>query len=221
MRARTAAEVQSILRLERQDVPFVLFRDGADALQLFALETARPMVSIGRHESCDIALSWDASVSRVHAVLEWLASTWTLTDDGLSTNGTHLNDSRLTTRRRLRNGDSFRVGATMLAFRDPSEAQSGETVQERPVLSVALTPQQHTVLVELCRPVLAEGHGYGAPATNAEIAATLFLAVESVKTHMRGLFDRFGIADLPQNQKRAKLVETALRAGIVTERDIT
>ena len=48
----------------------------------------------------------------------------------------------------------------------------------------------------------------------------LFLSVEAVKTHLRVLFGKFGVEDLPQNQKRARLVERAFQTGIVNERDL-
>lgn len=52
------------------------------------------------------------------------------------------------------------------------------------------------------------------------------LSVDAVKTHMRGLFERFSVGDLSQNQnqnqnqKRACVVELAFRTGIVAERDL-
>jgi len=36
-----------------------------------------------------------------------------------------------------------------------------------------------------------------------------------VKTHLRVLFAKFGIDGLPQNAKRVRLVELALRAGLL------
>jgi hypothetical protein len=37
---------------------------------------------------------------------------------------------------------------------------------------------------------------------------------------MRALFEKLGVGDLPQNQKRVALVERALNAGAVTQRDL-
>ena len=37
---------------------------------------------------------------------------------------------------------------------------------------------------------------------------------------MRALFYIFGVGKLPQNQKRANLVERAFRSGVVTDRDL-
>jgi hypothetical protein len=44
--------------------------------------------------------------------------------------------------------------------------------------------------------------------------------VDAVKTHLRVLFAKFGIEQLPQNQKRIRLVERAFYAGLITERDL-
>ena len=41
-----------------------------------------------------------------------------------------------------------------------------------------------------------------------------------MKGHLRTLFDKFGVEDLPHNQKRLKLVELALICGAVAERDL-
>jgi hypothetical protein len=41
-----------------------------------------------------------------------------------------------------------------------------------------------------------------------------------VKTHMRALFEKFSVEELPQNRKRVAVVERALGTGIVTQRDL-
>ena len=45
-------------------------------------------------------------------------------------------------------------------------------------------------------------------------------AVDAVKTHLRVLFAKFGIEQLPQNQKRMRLVERAFYSGAISERDL-
>jgi DNA-binding NarL/FixJ family response regulator len=52
------------------------------------------------------------------------------------------------------------------------------------------------------------------------IAEELVLSVDAVKTHLRALFARFAVEDLPQNAKRARLVELAFQAGIVSRQDL-
>jgi hypothetical protein len=87
-------------------------------------------------------------------------------------------------------------------------------------LAASITPSQRRVLVALCRPVTG-GSTHAIPATNPQIAEQLFLTVAAVKTHLRGLFHAFGIEDLPQQEKRQRLVTLALASGLVTERDMS
>ncbi len=83
-----------------------------------------------------------------------------------------------------------------------------------PPNDVRLTDTQLGILTALCRPIVA-GNAYATPATNQEIAAEVFLGVDAVKGHLRTLYRKFGIEDLPQNQKRARLVELAIEGGYV------
>ena len=41
--------------------------------------------------------------------------------------------------------------------------------------------------------------------------------VETVKSHLRALFDLFGVGDLPQNRKRSELARRAFETGLVRE----
>ena len=45
-------------------------------------------------------------------------------------------------------------------------------------------------------------------------------SVDAVKTHLRTMFQKFQIEDMPQKQKRVKLVERALGLGIVSRRNL-
>lgn len=78
-----------------------------------------------------------------------------------------------------------------------------------------LTDTQRSILVALCRPSAGESR-FAPPATNQEIADELFLSVDAIKAHLRVLFRKFGIEELPHNQKRARLAELAIERGIVT-----
>ena len=80
-----------------------------------------------------------------------------------------------------------------------------------------LTPTQHKVLVALCRPL--NDATSALPATNKQIADEVFLSVDAVKAQLRLLFDRFGLAELAQNEKRARLAQSAFASGSVTPRD--
>jgi pSer/pThr/pTyr-binding forkhead associated (FHA) protein len=139
-------------------------------------------------------------------------------DDGLSRNGTYVNGERIAGRRRLRDGDRLCFGETPVLFRAPASEESLSTaVVGMRQGTVALTDSQRRVLVALCRPL--KDSAYASPATNREIAEEAHLSVDAVKAHLRTLFERFGLEDLPQNQKRARLAATALLQGIVTHRD--
>jgi DNA-binding NarL/FixJ family response regulator len=61
---------------------------------------------------------------------------------------------------------------------------------------------------------------YATPATNQQIAEQVYLSVDAVKAHLRALFSKFGLAHLPQNQKRATLVERAVNLGVVTRHEL-
>src|SRR4051794_10929937 len=68
--AATAAELKDRLAAERCGHPFLIMR-GEDAAQILVeLPEAGPSTwTIGRAAECDIAMPWDAQVSRVHAEL--------------------------------------------------------------------------------------------------------------------------------------------------------
>jgi pSer/pThr/pTyr-binding forkhead associated (FHA) protein len=211
------AELQALLAAERDGGPFLAFRDGDGTLGIFPL-SERASAHIGRRPDMDLAVSWDAEVSGLHAELTSLSGEWTVLDDGLSTNGTFVNEQRVAGRVRLRDGDRVRVGRTVLAFRAQRAGLVQETVAAANVPKVDVTEAQRRVLLALCRP-LANG-GEAVPATNQEIADEVFLSVDAVKMHLRALFARFGLEDLPQNRKRATLAARALQSGVVSQREL-
>ena len=184
--------------------PFLLYRDGAGGQVVLQLDGELERLTIGRREGSDVALPWDAQVSRLHAELVRMGDDWVLCDDGVSHNGTFVNGERLRGRRRLRGGDAVSVGDTVIAFCEPTG--DGSSVPTRTVGGfepVSLTPAQRRVLAALCRPL--DGPGYAAPASNQQIADELVITVDAVKRTLTALFDRFDLQDLPQNQKRAAL----------------
>jgi DNA-binding NarL/FixJ family response regulator len=73
------------------------------------------------------------------------------------------------------------------------------------------------VPVALCRPL--HDATSALPATNKQIADEVFLSVDAVKAQLRQLLDRFGLAELAQNEKRVRLAQAAFASGSVTPRD--
>lgn len=112
--------------------------------------------------------------------------------------------------------EAERSGAAFLIFRD--DAGSGtETITAGPQKqAAAVTDAQRRVLVALCRPCAGD-LGFAAPTSHQDIAGQLHLTVAAVKTHLRALYHRFEIDQLPQNEKRRRLVQLAFHSGFVTE----
>src|SRR4030095_9734977 len=101
--------------------------------------------------------------------------------------------------------------STLLTYGDNRGRGTTVTLEGEGITIVqSLSPTQLSVLQALCRPYRNRSQ-YSTPVTNRQIADELFLGIDAVKAHMRALFRKFGVADLPQNQKRAKLVELAFR----------
>jgi pSer/pThr/pTyr-binding forkhead associated (FHA) protein len=218
--ADTAPELKRRIEAERRGMPFLIHRDGSGEQVLTELDPRPPRLAVGRADAADVRLDFDPEVSRLHAELERAGGEWLVIDDGLSANGTFVNGERVVARRRLRDGDALRFGSTLVVFRAPGESPSEETARAGDVPDASsVSETQKRVLVALCRP-FGEGSEFATPATNKRIAAEVFLSVDAVKAHLRALFRRFGIAELPQNQKRVRLAELAMRAGVVAPRDL-
>ena len=196
-------------------VAFVAFCDEGGEPRIVHLPDDRSPLVVGRGDGNDVSIPWDDRVSRTHAQLVRVGHQWSVEDDGLSRNGTFVNEVRITGRRRLADGDVVRVGHTMLIFHTSAAEMTRPTVPEsRLAPPPPLSAGQRRVLEALCRPCLAPG-GPHPPASNEQIASELHLSVNAVKAHLRQLFRRFEIEDLPQIQKRTALVRISLAAGIL------
>ncbi|HWK26975.1 MAG TPA: FHA domain-containing protein [Solirubrobacter sp.] len=205
--ASSPSELQERLAAERGEAAFVELRDGDGIQRLVTL--AGEGLTVGRSPASGLALVWDAQVSRSHASIEAIDGVWTVLDDGRSTNGTFVNEERVQGRRTLRHLDVIRVGATRLRFHDPSATTDSKLTEVASQAAIpVLTPAQLRVLVALCRP--ASG-----PASNEEIAEALTVSIDTVKTHMRALFDAFSLQASAPYRKRFELVRLAVDAGLV------
>lgn len=214
----SAGELKELLATERGGEPFLAFRDGEGRLTLFPIPGEK-VHALGRREELEVSIDWDPEVSGLHAELHGRGGEWAILDDGLSTNGTYVNGQRVNGRQRLRDGDRIRLGRTILVYRFGAPAQVPATAVAAEAATLQeLTETQRRVLISLCRP-FRDGDSFATPATNQQIAEELYLSVDAVKMHMRTLFGKFELADLPQNEKRARLAECALLYGAVTPRD--
>ena len=218
-RAPSPRELKALIEAERTGVPFVNWRDAAGEQHILMLSAERSRVTVGRRDLSDVPLTWDPEVSRSHAILEPVGEEWTLVDDGLSRNGSFVNGSRVRGRHRLHDRDRMCFGNTHVIFREPASGQGSESTARAPgsPSSVPVSETQRKVLIALCRPVVEASSA--TPATNPQIAGEVFLSVDAVKAHLRLLFERFGLGDLPQNEKRSRLVSIALSSGVLAPHD--
>ena len=160
----------------------------------------RQKVTVGRGPAADLRLAWDREVSRAHAELEQVGGAWTVSDDGLSTNGTFRNDERVRGRhppqgrrpaalrqdaRRVPRAGGHRGRHDVPPGGDPEPPDHGQT--------------QHNVLIALCRPL--RDNPYATPATNSQISSEMHLGVDAIKVHLRSLYRRLGIETLPAERE--------------------
>lgn len=215
----TPADLKRRLEAERQRVPFVFFRDREGNQRIITLNPVSDYLSVGRDDGCDVCLDWDGGVSRLHARLERSGGSWTVYDGGLSRNGTFLNGERVQGHRVLNDRDQLRFGTTEMCFRDTAQKRSRTVILGTELAAPAVSAAQGKVLLALCRPYKHHS-AFARPPSNREIAAELVLSVEAVKSHLRALFAKFDLNDLPQNEKRVRLVEQAFQHGLVRDSEL-
>ena len=218
-RTPSPRELQALIEAERTGVPFLHWRDERGEQRILMLAPDRARVTIGRRDQSDVPLTWDHEVSRAHALLEPIGEEWTLVDDGLSRNGSFVNGSRVRGRQRLHDRDRMCFGNTHVVYREPSSGHGSESTARAigSPTAIPVTDMQRKVLIALCRPVVESSSA--TPATNPQIAAEVFLSADAVKAHLRVLFERFGLGDLPQNEKRSRLVAIVLSSGVLAPHD--
>jgi pSer/pThr/pTyr-binding forkhead associated (FHA) protein len=219
-RQTSAAELKAQIEAERGGRPFLVLRDGEGEQRIIVIEEGTSELWVGRGEAAGLRIDWDEEVSALHAQIEVVAGECTLLDDGLSRNGSFVGRERVHGRKHLRDGDTLRFGRTTVLFRRPGEsAPEATAVATETPAAATISPGQRRVLLALCRP-FKDGGAFATPPTNQAIAEELHLSVDAVKTHMRALFEKLELEDLPQNRKRVALVERALQSGAVSPRDL-
>lgn len=94
----------------------VMFQESAEAFRDLAklVLSDRRMVSIGRDKSCDIVLDYKNMVSSHHALLIFNDGSWYIKD--ASTNGTFVNDKKLTEEKKLHRGDIIVIIGIRMMF---------------------------------------------------------------------------------------------------------
>jgi pSer/pThr/pTyr-binding forkhead associated (FHA) protein len=216
----TQEELEARRAAERIGDPFLVYRDDAGRQHIFSLAERTQSITLGRREEADISVPWDPEMSRVHAELELIAGEWTVSDDGLSQNGTWVNGLRLSGRRRLADGDLLRVGRTTFAFCEPvGSATTGPTLVPGELSATPrFSDQQQRVLRALCRPLFTDGEGIN-PSTDEEVAEATGIPLEAVVSELDHLGRAMGLEDMPHGDQRAEIALLAMRSGLVSADD--
>jgi hypothetical protein len=82
---------------------------------------AKPEITIGRAESCDIGLFGDPQIEKLHARIRREGDRYVLIDEGA---GTYVNDDPVHGSRVLRSGDAIRLGKCVLRFGERQKQSS-------------------------------------------------------------------------------------------------
>ena len=174
-------------------------------------------VTLGAADANDVVISWDQTVSGLHAVLERIGEAGWVVKDLSSRNGTFVNGERIWGERPLYPGDEIRVGGTRILFRsDRPFPDSRTTVGPEPPPNI--TPREREVLMALCRPMFS-GDVFTEPASIRDIARELVISDAAVKQHLLHLYDKFDIRT-STDRRRVRLANDALRRNVVRVADL-
>jgi len=111
-------------------------KEGTCKGMVFKIE--KDSVVLGRETECDIQIP-DQGVSRRHAEIYRIGEMYFIRDLG-SRNGTFVNEEQVA-EEMLRNGDSIRIGATVLSFEDtPAERVDSDSLPKEVVYSASVDP---------------------------------------------------------------------------------
>jgi DNA-binding NarL/FixJ family response regulator len=182
------------------------------------VELVNDRSSLGRASTNDVVVLLDATVSRLHAVIERYPTGFCVRDLG-SANGTFVNGEAVRGEMRLRTGDELRLGNSRLTFFAVGDDDNDTTaVADGPPV---LTRRERELLVALCRPLL-EGEAFAPPAGIRQMAAELFVSDAAVKFHLSNLYDKFGLSETHDGgpSRRVVLASEAIRRRAVTIADL-
>lgn len=82
-----------------------------------------------------------------------------------------------------------------------------------------LTKRERDILLALGRPLLAAGT-FAQPASNTQISAQLDLSQVAVKVHLKNLYIKFGLGEVPTRHRRERLVNEAVGLGVITRGEL-
>lgn len=157
----------------------LIAQTGPCAGQEFPL--TKSVISIGRAAGNDVAIR-DMRLSRQHAQIRQQAQEWVIVDLG-STNGTYVNDKRITGPQVVRSGDRIMLGETTLIVQDyPEVERAGAEAPTAPRVLARPAPAAPRATSSL--PIIVAGG-----------ATVLFIAIIISHGHYHGHHDQSGDGD--------------------------
>ena len=218
--SRRPGDRLELLRTERSASAYLVTRaEPQDRQRVFALPDRDGRVCLGGGVDCDVHIEWDGTLGAPHTAFDRIAGQWVLRPaDG---HRVRVNGAWVDAATPLDDGDIVHVGATRLLFRDLARARRADgtlAAGRRTGRRISITDTQRRVIIALARPLFASPPS-DAPAPNRAIAAELGVTVAAVKKHLNVLVQAFGLQDVPQRDKRRRLVAEAQTTGMIGLRD--
>lgn len=169
------------------------------------------VLRVGRESINDIVLD-DVGVSRTHARIERRADGWVLMDVG-STNGTLLNNQKLSVIRSLKNGDQLRFGSVILKYLSGADIENAfhEEIYQLTILDNLTGLANRREFDDVLAREFARARRYGRRFSVLTLDVDYFKNVNDTYGHPRGDDVLMGIGRLIKGRLRAN--DLAARLG--------
>lgn len=169
------------------------------------------VLRVGRESINDIVLD-DVGVSRTHARIERRADGWVLMDVG-STNGTLLNNQKLSVIRSLKNGDQMRFGSVILKYLSGADIENAfhEEIYQLTILDNLTGLANRREFDDVLAREFARARRYGRRFSVLTLDVDYFKNVNDTYGHPRGDDVLMGIGRLIKGRLRAN--DLAARLG--------
>lgn len=184
-------EGEAVIRAATVEHPSLVVLGNEHALVL-SIDIPGARVTLGRSPGNHLPLTWDPTVSSVHAAIARELDLVTVEDLGPSRNGTFVNDVQVTSRTRLEDRDVVRCGNTEITVRFPTDPGSGSTelLPPRPDWSLLTKRERELVLLLIERWPPERRHL--SPPENRVLAAAMGVSFETVRRHLQETYRKLG-----------------------------
>lgn len=206
-----AAGAERLLQMSEVRQPYLVMPRTPERLLVAKVELGARLV-VGRSREADLSLSFDPTVSSVHASIERHLDLLTVEDLGPSTNGTYVNGTRIAARTRLSDRDVVRFASSEVLVRCPTAATDGRTIAMPPAIDWSrLTPTERRVVAALLELWPPEARLQRAP-TTAQLGEHLSLGAETVRSHLKSIYGKLRDYDVEPTREAlaAAATESAL-----------